>query len=495
MHVVQTPPSFSHLDIALLLAGLAILAATAVLVAYLIVRQLHRLEMATVGGQFRAFFGKTFNRLETHAKDFPGYDLASLHRALASFRQDCCSEFREVGGVVGYHAQSMRSLLEYMNTPAAGRNLAPTSPIYQRVPTDVDREESLATNSLYFCSMGHDGTSEKLAILLSATTTGQEVWNGMDTQTVQHQVLRVSIACWSKEVADQFFHELEDRRRRLSVYRGKVIEPVLFSGGIHAIGFRNIQKVAEEDLVLPETVKTLIHSSIIGFYEHREILEKAGIEMKRGILFHGPPGTGKTSISLYLAKKLSAFTICFVSGDRLLYPREICRMARYLQPAMVVFEDIDLVAQDRNASGLATVLGELMNQIDGCEPHEQVLFIMNTNSLERLELAVRNRPGRVDQIIAVPLPDREDRRRLIEHFARTLTLNVEDMERVLHAADGATPAMLKEIVKRAAVNSIDGCDGEAGITIRDNDLLLATEQVRQLRARESTPGTLGFGRS
>src|SRR6185437_2301740 len=171
---------------------------------------------------------------------------------------------------------------------------------------------------------------------------------------------------------------------------------------VHTIGFRALHRVRAEDLVLPEQVKALIHGSIVGFYNHRDVLQELGIEMKRGILFHGPPGTGKTSISLYLAGLLPNFTVCFVSGERLLYPREVCRMARYLQPAMVVFEDIDLVAQDRDANGLATVLGELMNQIDGCEPTDRVLFLMNTNSLDRLEAAVRNRPGRVDQIIEIP---------------------------------------------------------------------------------------------
>src|SRR5581483_5034213 len=180
---------------------------------------------------------------------------------------------------------------------------------------------------------------------------------------------------------------------------------------------------------------------------------------------------------------------------RLLYPREICRMARYLQPAMIVFEDIDLVALDRNANGLATVLGELMNQIDGCEPADQVLFVMNTNSLERLEHAVKDRPGRVDQIIAIPLPGRAERRQLLAHFARSVRVALEDWERVLSATEGTTPAMLKEIVKRAAVNAIerDGHGGKASaIAIEESDLLLAAEQVQAMRDPERVPGMMGI---
>src|SRR5205085_1204568 len=227
-------------------------------------------------------------------------------------------------------------------------------------------------------------------------------------------------------------------------------------GGIRSIGFRAIKHVDESSLILPAEVKQLIRSAIVGFYDHADALRAMGVEMKRGVLFHSLPGTGKTSVSLYLAGLLPKFTVCFVSGQRLLYPREICRMARYLQPAMVVFEDIDLIAEQRDSNGLATVLGELMNQIDGCEPDEQVLFVMNTNSLERLEAAVRNRPGRVDQLIQIPLPDAAARRQLLNHFARGVKLPADgELEPVLAATDGTTPATLKEIVKRATVAAVE----------------------------------------
>jgi SpoVK/Ycf46/Vps4 family AAA+-type ATPase len=317
----------------------------------------------------------------------------------------------------------------------------------------------------------------------------------MDTQNVPRQQITVSIACLSRAVADRFFTDLEERRQRLSVYRGKVISPVIGPAGIFTLGFRAIQKVREEDLILPEPVKDLLRRAVLGFYEHTDLLRQLGIDLKRGILLHGPPGTGKTSISLYLAGRLPQLTVCFVSGQQLLYPREVCRMARYLQPSMIVFEDIDLVAQERNVNGLATVLGELMNQIDGCEPTDQVLFVMNTNSLERLEHAVKDRPGRVDQIIAIPLPGPAERRQLLTRFARGVKVALTDWDRVLAATDGMTPAMLKEIVKRAAVNAIErnGHGGQASaIALEESDLLLAAEQVPALRDPERVPGKFGF---
>jgi hypothetical protein len=428
----------------------------------------------TVLGKLRQLFGPDALQMQTHDKYYPGYDLASINLALNSYLEDCCAG-HELVGTNGF--PSMRQLF---NTLTAAPQLKPVAPTYQRVPVDVDEEASFVANGLYFCTLRPPtagAAAEKLAVLLVR---------------INAQVV-LSIACRSKEVADGFFREIEVRRQRLSVYRGKVIDPAVGPGGIHTIGFRALKRVSEADLILPAAVRELLHGSVLRFYEHRDALRELGVELKRGILFHGPPGTGKTSVSLYLAGRLPQFTVCFVSGERLLYPRELCRMARYLQPAMLVLEDIDLVAHERHANGLATVLGELMNQIDGCEPTDQVLFVMNTNSLERLEHAVKDRPGRVDQIIELPLPAREDRARLLGTFLRTVQ-GPGRLDRVVEATEGATPAMLKEIVKRAVVSALShNGDHKVGkLALSETDLILAAEQVRASREPEVMPGTLGF---
>ena len=428
----------------------------------------------TILGKLRRLFGADALQMQTHDKYYPGYDLASINLAMTSYLEECCAS-HELLGTAGF--PSMRQLF---NTLTSVPGLKPVAATYQRVPVDVDDESSFIANGLFLCTCkppAAGGEPVQLAVLLVR---------------INAQVV-LSIACRAKEAADDFFREIEARRQRLSVYRGKVIDPAVGPGGIHTIGFRALKKVKEEDLILPERVRHLLHGSVLRFYEHEGALRELGVDLKRGILFHGPPGTGKTSVSLYLAGRLPQFTVCFVSGERLLYPRELCRMARYLQPAMLVLEDIDLVAHERHANGLATVLGELMNQIDGCEPTDQVLFVMNTNSLERLEHAVKDRPGRVDQIIELPLPDRADRARLLASFLRTVR-GPERLDRVVEVTDGATPAMLKEIVKRAVVSALgNNGDHRAGkLAVSEADLILAAEQVRASRDPEVVPGTMGF---
>jgi hypothetical protein len=449
----------------------------------------------TYRGHLLDFFGRDFRDLQTHDKTFPGYDIASLNRALASFREDACVQFEDVGAC----PPGVQTLRQLFDNPYIF-NQIPPPPVYERVPVNVDEEASVVINCLYLAVMRPEegeraGTRHRVAIYLVTTVFVHDYWDSPNAQNVPPQQLKLSIACEAKEIADRVFADIEERRRRLSIFRGKVIDPVVGAGGIQTIGFRAIHQVREEDLILPDAVKALVRSAILGFYQHVGLLRELGIELKRGILFHGPPGTGKTSLCLYLAGQLPSFTVCFISGERLLYPREICRMARYLQPAMIVFEDIDLVAQDRNSNGLATVLGELMNQIDGCEPSDQVLFIMNTNSLERLEHAVKNRPGRVDQIVQIPLPDRKERELLLRRFARTLRLEQTDLSDFITATEGTTPAVLKEIVKRAAVSAVERLAAAGNgqpVVVSKADLLLAVEQVRALRDPELVPGSFGF---
>ena len=456
-----------------------------------------RPKTATFRRHLEWFFGFDFPNLQTHDKTFPGYDIASLNRALTSFFQEECTHAEEIGACpIG--SQTVRQLFD---NPYA-LNSFPSPPIYERVPVNVEEEASVVINCLYLAVLRRPagapaGPGQKIAVYLVTTLIiGEQFWDSPNSHNVPPQHVKLSVACRSKEEADRIFREIEERRQRLSIFRGKVIDPAVGPLGIHTIAFRAIQPISQEDLILPEKVKNLLQSSILGFYRHSRILKDMGIELKRGILFHGPPGSGKTSISMFLARQLPNFTICFVSGERLLYPREICRMARYLQPTMIVFEDIDLVAQDRNANGLATVLGELMNQIDGCETTDQVLFIMNTNSLERLEHAVKDRPGRVDQIIQIPLPSAGEREMLLRHFARNLVLEDMDLAGFIKSTEGATPAVLKEIVKRAAVSAIDRTsDGNGQIIVSTADLMLAVEQVRALRDAEIIPGSFGFRES
>src|SRR5438270_9485087 len=113
-------------------------------------------------------------------------------------------------------------------------------------------------------------------------------------------------------------------------------------------------------------------------------------------------------------------------------------IARNLQPAMVVLEDVDLVAMERTLPGLGTnpLLFQLLNEMDGLASDADIIFVLTTNRVDLLEPALASRPGRIDQAVEIKLPDVDGRRRLLQVYLRGVPNDVSDLERVAGRTDG-----------------------------------------------------------
>ena len=97
------------------------------------------------------------------------------------------------------------------------------------------------------------------------------------------------------------------------------------------------------------------------------------------------------------------------------------------------------------------LLFELLNQLDGLADDADVLFVLTTNRPDILEPALAARPGRVDLVVELPVPDARGRARLLELYARGLTLEGVDFARYVDKTDGASPAYVKELLRKAAL--------------------------------------------
>jgi ATP-dependent 26S proteasome regulatory subunit len=136
---------------------------------------------------------------------------------------------------------------------------------------------------------------------------------------------------------------------------------------------------------------------------------------------------------------------------------------------MVVIEDVDLIARNREMMGPCeeTLLNRLLNEMDGLKEDADILFILTTNRPEQLEGALANRPGRIDQAIEIPLPDDASRRKLIQLYGKGLLLDEALVSEAARRTKGVSAAFIKELMRRTAQASI-GRDG--GATIRSADI-------------------------
>src|SRR6266567_2821947 len=100
----------------------------------------------------------------------------------------------------------------------------------------------------------------------------------------------------------------------------------------------------------------------------REQLKSLRFQARKGLLFYGPPGTGKTHTIHYLASQLPDHTTLLITAEQVGLLSEYMQLARFLQPAMVVLEDVDLIARSRTSmhgTCEESLLNNLLNEMDG----------------------------------------------------------------------------------------------------------------------------------
>lgn len=243
-----------------------------------------------------------------------------------------------------------------------------------------------------------------------------------------------------------------------SVYKNKFLQ-VDIDAQIHdeysnaanylQIVFRRPPDVHEAQIIFDPNVRKLVDRNIVSFLKNRERFKELGLPMQRGVLFYGPPGTGKTYTCHFLYGQLKPVTMLTVSGKGLGEVRSICNLARMLQPSVLVLEDVDLIFTSREINLYSTALGDMMDELDAFKKNESVLFILTTNSIDRLEQAIKDRPGRIAQCIHFGPPTRELREKYLARFLENMDISKVSLPHVAEITDGASQAFLEELTYRA----------------------------------------------
>ncbi|NND86924.1 MAG: CDC48 family AAA ATPase [Nitrosopumilus sp.] len=216
-----------------------------------------------------------------------------------------------------------------------------------------------------------------------------------------------------------------------------------------------------------EDVKRELQEAVEWPMKYPGLYDKLGHSMPRGILLHGPSGTGKTLLAKAVATQSEANFIS-VRGPELLSKwvgesergiREIFKRARQSSPCVVFFDEIDSIAPIRGAGGETAVtervVSQLLTELDGMENMHGVVVLAATNRADMIDPALL-RPGRFDKIIQIPLPDKESRKSILKINAEKIpTLTDEndsqrvDFDKLADLTDGLSGADTAAIANTA----------------------------------------------
>lgn len=237
-----------------------------------------------------------------------------------------------------------------------------------------------------------------------------------------------------------------------------------------------VPNVKWDDIGGLEDTKRNLQEMILFPIEHPEKFHKFGMSPSKGVLFYGPPGCGKTLLAKAVANECSANFIS-IKGPELLTMwfgeseanvREIFDKARSAAPCVLFFDELDSIGVARggsqgDAGGAGDrVMNQLLTEMDGMGAKKNIFFIGATNRPEILDEALL-RPGRLDQLIYIPLPDQPSRMGILKaNLKKTPIAKDVDLGFMAQLTDGFSGADLTEICQRAAKAAVrDAIEAEA----------------------------------
>ncbi|KAL9035316.1 MAG: hypothetical protein Q9180_004927 [Flavoplaca navasiana] len=189
--------------------------------------------------------------------------------------------------------------------------------------------------------------------------------------------------------------------------------------------WKSVQHSTWDDVILDETMKKTLVDDVEGFFDRKDDYKQFGVPWKRGIIFHGIPGNGKTisikALVHFLSSRSNPIPTLYVkslAGCRGPHYaiRRIFTKARETAPCLLVFEDLDSLITDK-------VKSFFLNEVDGLESNDGIMMIGSTNYLDRLDPGIAKRPSRFDRKYHFALPAAAERTRYCDYWRSKLANN------------------------------------------------------------------------
>lgn len=300
----------------------------------------------------------------------------------------------------------------------------PIPPEFKTVTTGIDQTTQVPWNRVDFPPL--DGYLD-----IDATRNSHGVVGRVTVNAARKHRSRI----------EGFFTAVEMELKNNSIYKGKAV----INGAWDSIQFLDLSKVKRENVVYGNQVMTDLEANLWVPIRHADALRAMGRPVKRSVLLEGPFGTGKSLAGFLTAQECVAngWTFIFVKpGDDL---NEAMQTAKLYAPAVVFFEDIDVLQSDD-----PDAVSKLLDSFDGISGKgQEIIAVLTTNYKEKIHKGML-RPGRLDAMISIGELDREGVERLIKAAVPGdfLDENVDYAE-VFLACLGYLPAFISEVATRA----------------------------------------------
>lgn len=406
-----------------------------------------------LGDRITEHLGEDARALAVVEETFPAHRIADLD---AGF--DALDATIEVLGVSGGQQKRFSSLPELIVNDVLAFGEAPVD----YVSADVGPGEQRSVISFGVRLLSFDG---------SPTVVLQRAADPQHGRTAAS----IEVLAADRGTSSRLIESLRTAMNEHSVLRGQVLSfsESSFDYGSGTMTFLRRPSVEADAIVLPDGALDRVRDHVIGIREHAAAILAGGGHLKRGVLLYGPPGTGKTMTVSHLVSRAEGMTTVLLTGQAIRFISDAAQLARAMQPSLVVLEDVDLIAGDREMfGGPQPLLFSVLDALDGLDGDADVAFVLTTNRVELLERALVERPGRVDLAVEIPRPDRAARRRLFALYAARTPFSGEVVERVADQSEGVTGSFAKELVRRALLRA--AADGRSA---RDADLQSAADEL------------------
>ncbi len=313
----------------------------------------------------------------------------------------------------------------------------------------------------------------------------------------------------------------------------EVLEKLIVDRDAMMDGLRNVEpsQMREVMVEVPDTTwedvggledtKERLREMVEWPMEHPERFEKMGIDVPKGIMLYGMPGTGKTLLAKAIASESNSNFISIKGpevfskyvGESESAVREIFKKARQVAPCVLFIDEIDSIAPRRGGrsgdSGVGDrVVNQLLTELDGIESLEGVTVIAATNRPDMIDPAI-TRPGRIDRSVEVEVPNLEARKKILEVHTRNMPLSDDvDLDELAERTEDFVGSDIESLCREAAMTSLRDDPEDEEVSMSEFEAALeevvptATEEnrdlyrqmarkMKDLDGEESTPDYFG----